>query len=81
MIVDKLSDSEIIEYALQHGDLTTQDSIAFALRGFAGVTANKKEMATLLRKAIQHGKTFRAAFDDGESCGKPRKPSIVMMVD
>ena len=81
MDFETLKDEEVIEYALNYGDKITQDSVRFALQGSFGIRANKKKMATLLRNSLTSGKTFRAAFDDGESCDKPRKATIIMMID
>lgn len=81
MDFNTMTSEEIIEYALNYGDEITRDSVSFALSGFMNVKANKKELVSLLRKALSTGKTFRAAFDDGESCGKPRGAHIAMMVD
>ncbi|MCM1168800.1 MAG: hypothetical protein NC324_02575 [Bacteroides sp.] len=81
MNFDTCTDEQIIDHIMNGDNGSSRISLWMALDDVYGMKADRKEALKLARQSLKEGKTFRYAFDDGESCNGPRKASVKMWIE
>lgn len=81
MDFEKMTDKQIADHVMNGDNYTMQESLMMATKGMFGEKPDTKKAFRLIRKALKEGKTFRCAYDDGESCDGARKTNFDMWVE
>lgn len=83
MNFDKMTDKQIADYVMNCDNLDTISSFRWVTeyRDRYDNPPKLKDVYRLVRKALKEGKTFKCAYDDGESCAGPRQSCFEMWIE